>query len=51
VELLGSTALRWLADPDEAREIGLRARAHALRRFGLDRFVDDWERLLKEVAR
>jgi hypothetical protein len=51
VELLGSTALRWLADPDEAREIGLRARAHALERFGLDRFLDDWERLLKEVAR
>jgi glycosyltransferase involved in cell wall biosynthesis len=51
VELLGRTALRWLADPDEARETGQRAREHALQRFGLGRFLDDWERLLKEVAR
>lgn len=51
VDLLGRTALRWLADPDEARETGQRAREHALRRFGLGRFLDDWERLLKEVAR
>jgi hypothetical protein len=31
--------------------VGLAARAHALARFGLDRFLDDWDRLLKEVIR
>ena len=27
------------------------ARAAALARYGLTRFLDDWERLLKEVTR
>jgi hypothetical protein len=48
---LGATALRWLADPAEARERGQAARLHALRHFGLARFLDDWDRLLKEVSR
>jgi hypothetical protein len=51
LDLLASTAERWLADPAEARERGLAARAHALKHFGLPRFLDDWDRLLKEVAR
>lgn len=48
---LAETARRWLADPDEAREVGRAARDHALTAFGLARFLDDWDRLLKEVAR
>lgn len=31
-----------LADPDEARRIGSNARDVALERFGLERFVNDW---------
>jgi hypothetical protein len=31
--------------------IGAGARAAALARYGLSRFLDDWERLLKEVTR
>jgi hypothetical protein len=40
----------WLGDPEAARRAGLAGRAHALRRFGLPRFLDDWDVLLKEVA-
>ncbi len=50
VGLLRESARRLLADPDEARERGLAARAHALDRFALDRFLTDWDRTLKEVA-
>ncbi|GAA1625232.1 glycosyltransferase [Georgenia ruanii] len=49
-DTLAATARRWLADPDEARERGLAARAHALDRFGLERFLSDWQRVLKEVV-
>jgi glycosyltransferase involved in cell wall biosynthesis len=48
---LAATARRWLHDPDEARARGDAARAHALRAFGLDRFLADWQYLLKEVVR
>jgi Glycosyl transferases group 1 len=51
VDLLAATARRWLTDRDEARECGRAARAHALRRFGLHRFLDDWDRIFKEVTR
>jgi hypothetical protein len=45
------TALRDLAgDPDRAREMGRRAREAALNRYGLTRFLEDWDRLLKEVT-
>ena len=49
--VLLATARRWLHDPDEARARGDAARAHALRAFGLDRFLADWQYLLKEVVR
>ena len=42
---------RLIADPDEARELGLRGRVAALERYGLQRFLDDWDDLLEEVAR
>jgi len=46
-----AAALRRLrGDPEEARRIGKAGRAYALERFGLDRFLDDWDRLLKEVT-
>jgi glycosyltransferase involved in cell wall biosynthesis len=40
------TARRWLDDPDEARERGAIGRAHALERFGMARFLDDWDAVL-----
>lgn len=47
---LHATARRLLADPDEARELGAVARAHALERFSLTRFLLDWDQVLKEVS-
>jgi hypothetical protein len=44
----GARAL--LADPDAARAAGEIARSTALARFGLDRFLSDWNTLLKELA-
>jgi glycosyltransferase involved in cell wall biosynthesis len=41
-------ALWLLEDPDEARRMGARARAAALARHGLDRFLADWDRVLEE---
>jgi glycosyltransferase involved in cell wall biosynthesis len=42
-------AARWLgAEPDQARLLGARARQVALARYGLDRFLADWDRLLEE---
>jgi hypothetical protein len=46
-----TTGLRRLAsDLDEARHRGRCARQAALGRYGLGRFLDDWDRLLKEVV-
>ena len=39
-----------LADPAEARRLGEGARRTALERFGIKRFVHDWDNLLREVA-
>lgn len=45
-------ALRdFMEDPELAARTGAVAREMALRRYGLPRFLDDWERLLEEVAR
>ena len=41
---------RFVDDPGLAREAGLAARAAALERYGLSRFLDDWNTLLEEVA-
>lgn len=40
----------WLADPAEARDRGAAARTFALDRFGLARFLSDWDELLKGVT-
>lgn len=46
-----SGALRRLVDDAElARVMGKAARAAALERFGLRRFLDDWDAVLKEVV-
>lgn len=41
---------RFVADPALAREAGNAGRRFATERFGIDRFVDDWNQLLTEVA-
>ena len=48
--VLEAALQRLIADPDEARARGAAARAAALERFGLDRFLNDWDSLLEEVA-
>jgi glycosyltransferase involved in cell wall biosynthesis len=50
VERLAGGIRRLMADEDEARERGEAAREAALRRYGLDRFLADWDDLLREVA-
>jgi glycosyltransferase involved in cell wall biosynthesis len=42
---------RLIDDPDEARARGQAARRAAVERFGLERFLSDWDSLLVEVAR
>jgi hypothetical protein len=41
----------FVTDPEAARRAGRAARAACLSRYGLRRFLRDWDELLKEVAR
>ena len=50
VDTLASGLKRFVADPDRARSAGLAAREAALERYGLARFLTDWDELLEEVA-
>ena len=50
VSVLVDAAAAFVADPDFADEAGRCARAHALRRYGLDRFLTDWDHLIAEVT-
>lgn len=50
VDALVSGARALLADREAARAAGEVARATALARFGLDRFLSDWNTLLKELV-
>ncbi len=50
VDALARHARRLLEDADLAREQGLVARRHALQRFGIGRFVADWDLTLKEIT-
>jgi Glycosyl transferases group 1 len=50
VRLLAEEVRRLVADPGLARERGVAARAAALDRYGLARFLADWDELLEEVA-
>ncbi|MGK5677392.1 glycosyltransferase, partial [Micromonospora sp. URMC 106] len=48
IDTLLDAARRFVADPAEARRAGAEARAAARDRYGLDRFLADWDRLLEE---
>jgi len=48
-ELVAGVA-RFLADPELAAVAGAAARRHALDRYGLGRFLDDWDRTLECVV-
>jgi hypothetical protein len=50
VESLVDAAQELVSDAEAARVAGKAARAAALDRYGLDRFLGDWDRLLEEVA-
>jgi len=50
VEELRAGLRRLIDDPDEARERGRAARTAALERFGLERFLAQWNELIEEVA-
>jgi hypothetical protein len=52
VDVLADALRRLIDDPEEARARGELARAHVLSRYGLERFLTDWDELLvpAEVA-
>lgn len=50
VEVLSRALRELIADPELARERGRGAREAALARYGLQRFLDDWNRLLEATA-
>ncbi|MFF5516880.1 glycosyltransferase [Streptomyces coeruleorubidus] len=49
-EVLARAARRYLHEPEAAAADGARARQAALERYGLKRFLADWERLITEVC-
>lgn len=48
--VLAAALTRLANDPDEARSMGTVARDAALARYGLRRFLDDWDALLHQVT-
>jgi len=48
---LAAAVAEFVAEPEAARLAGRAARAAALARYGLARFLADWDRLLDEVTR
>jgi glycosyltransferase involved in cell wall biosynthesis len=51
VDVLRAALRALVADPEQARLMGKAARAAALARYGLRRFLADWDALLSEVVR
>ena len=47
---LHAAVRRFIGDPAAAREAGLAAREAAGQRYGLKRFLRDWDQLLQEVS-
>jgi glycosyltransferase involved in cell wall biosynthesis len=50
VDVLVDAVRSYVQDPERAAEDGRRAREAALGRYGLERFLGDWDRTLREVA-
>jgi glycosyltransferase involved in cell wall biosynthesis len=50
VQVLADALARLVADPDEAQERGAAAREAALARYGLGRFLAEWDDVLATVA-
>jgi hypothetical protein len=50
VDVLAGALRGFVNEPERAREAGRAARAAALERFGLERFLNDWDELLEEVT-
>jgi hypothetical protein len=50
VGVLAQAVRRFAEEPDDARRCGLAARRAALDRYGLDRFLADWDAVLEEVT-
>lgn len=50
VDELATAARRLVDDHEQAAAMGTAARAHALKHFGLDRFLSDWDQLLEGVV-
>jgi hypothetical protein len=51
LDTLVAALRRLVDDPEQARAMGKAARETALARYGLARFLADWDRLLVDVAR
>ncbi|HWH34021.1 MAG TPA: glycosyltransferase [Acidimicrobiales bacterium] len=49
--VLGDALQHFVDDPEDARRVGKAARAAVLERYGLERFLADWDALLAGVAR
>lgn len=50
VDQLARVADRLVAEPELAGQLGSRGRRHALARFGLQRFLQDWEAAFAQVG-
>jgi hypothetical protein len=50
IDVLRGALRDFVRDPERAREAGLAARRAALERYGLERFLADWDTVLEEVA-
>jgi glycosyltransferase involved in cell wall biosynthesis len=50
VEALSAAVRRFVIEPDAARKAGEAGRAAARERYGLERFLRDWDSLIEEVA-
>jgi glycosyltransferase involved in cell wall biosynthesis len=51
IDVLESAVQKLLGDPEQARLMGKAGRAVALERYGLSRFLADWDALLENVVR
>jgi glycosyltransferase involved in cell wall biosynthesis len=50
VDMLARAIRQFVADPEEALAAGRAAREVACRRYGLERFLREWDSLLAEVG-